>query len=472
MSPTTEESIHTIPISSRPPCSLHQRLLGLTFGILFNTGCLMIHGFQLLFLIPLRLLIIPVPLPLLQRLHEAGVRWTKGCFARLLVFVCQWFSPTRMLVTFEGNNLREEDVVVRDTDGRVTKLNLPEKLVLIANHQIYADWLYLWCLTYRAGLHKDVLIVLKDSLKWIPMLGWGMQIYHFIFLARAWASDRLLLSDKLSRLATRAQLRSTPLALMIFPEGTLVSKDTRPISKKFAEKLGIDDMQHTLLPRSTGLLYCLRSLSPQTPDLHLLDVTIAYEGIPRNGYGQSYYTLRSIFFDGVAPPSIHIHLRLYDVRKDVPLGHLPSTQSPISPTATNSRNLIPPSPRIVSPDAPVFSAIDIIHSSNGRISRAQREKNIDPSPEEAELFELWLRQLWRDKDALIEQFLVTGTFAQEPGRNPASARTAPASSTEDLPSHASGVTEVPVELRSQWEIPNGFAGFAPILFWALWRRVF
>jgi 1-acyl-sn-glycerol-3-phosphate acyltransferase len=64
-------------------------------------------------------------------------------------------------------------------------------------------------------------------------------MYHFIFLARSWALDRLLLSEKLSRLAARAQLLSTPVALMIFPEGTLVSKDTRPISKRFAEKTGI-----------------------------------------------------------------------------------------------------------------------------------------------------------------------------------------------------------------------------------------
>jgi len=38
--------------------------------------------------------------------------------------------------------------------------------------KIYADWLYLWCLTYKAGTHKDVLIMLKDSLKWIPLVGW------------------------------------------------------------------------------------------------------------------------------------------------------------------------------------------------------------------------------------------------------------------------------------------------------------
>jgi len=58
-------------------------------------------------------------------------------------------------------------------------------------------------------------------------------------MARSWAADKLLLSDQLSRLAARAQVLSTPLALMIFPEGTLVSKDTRPISKKYAEKIGV-----------------------------------------------------------------------------------------------------------------------------------------------------------------------------------------------------------------------------------------
>ena len=149
----SSSTLHAIPISSRPATGLRQRLLGLTSAVLFNFGIILIHGSQFLVLIPLRLLIVLVPVPLFKRLHEAGVRWTKGSFARLLgqhfrvanestlmfgpVLVCQWFSPTRMLVSFEGENLREEDVVIRDSSGRVTKLNLPEKLVLIANHQVW-----------------------------------------------------------------------------------------------------------------------------------------------------------------------------------------------------------------------------------------------------------------------------------------------------------------------------------------------
>ena len=66
-----------------------------------------------------------------------------------------------------------------------------------------------------------------------------MQFFNFIFLARSWASDRLYLEKQLALLGQRAQDNDTPLTLILYPEGTLVSRDTRPISKKFADKLGI-----------------------------------------------------------------------------------------------------------------------------------------------------------------------------------------------------------------------------------------
>ena len=66
-----------------------------------------------------------------------------------------------------------------------------------------------------------------------------MQFFNFIFLARSWASDRLELARSLSWLARRAEKEDSPLTFILYPEGTLVSKDTRPISKKYADKLGI-----------------------------------------------------------------------------------------------------------------------------------------------------------------------------------------------------------------------------------------
>jgi lysocardiolipin and lysophospholipid acyltransferase len=66
-----------------------------------------------------------------------------------------------------------------------------------------------------------------------------MQFFNFIFLARSWASDRVYLVKQLALLGRRAQLHNTPLTFILYPEGTLVSPDTRPISKKYADKLGI-----------------------------------------------------------------------------------------------------------------------------------------------------------------------------------------------------------------------------------------
>lgn len=66
-----------------------------------------------------------------------------------------------------------------------------------------------------------------------------MQFFNFIFLARSWASDRVELASSLSSLASAAEREDTPLAFFLYPEGTLVSKDTRPVSRKFADKMGI-----------------------------------------------------------------------------------------------------------------------------------------------------------------------------------------------------------------------------------------
>lgn len=75
-----------------------------------------------------------------------------------------------------------------------------------------------------------------------------MQFFNFIFLARSWASDRIYLGKQLALLGQRAQLHDTPLTFILYPEGTLVSRDTRPISKKYADKLGVVSPLPPVLP--------------------------------------------------------------------------------------------------------------------------------------------------------------------------------------------------------------------------------
>jgi hypothetical protein len=48
------------------------------------------------------------------------------------------------------------------------------------------------------------------------------------------------------------------------------------------------DFVNLLQPRSTGMLFCLRTLVPQMPDLRILDLTVGYPGVPRGGYAQEW----------------------------------------------------------------------------------------------------------------------------------------------------------------------------------------
>lgn len=140
--------------------------------------------------------------------------------------------------------------------------------------QLYTDWLYLWWIAYTNKMHGRIYIILKESIKNIPIFGWAAQFYNFIFLSRKWEVDKSRFKRHLSELSNPQD----PMWLLIFPEGTNLSKTTREKSKAWADKQGIADMKNLLLPRSTGLHFCLQELKKSTNWLY--DCTIAYEGIP------------------------------------------------------------------------------------------------------------------------------------------------------------------------------------------------
>ncbi|KAH9937532.1 uncharacterized protein B0H18DRAFT_971080 [Fomitopsis serialis] len=390
-----KSELHTIEISRRPRRTWAQTVNAVLAGVVFLFAGLMINGSQFIFLLPLKVL----PFACADRMYYEGIRYSKGAFGRLLVLMSQWFAPTKLVGRFTEEQVKQ--LVERDGTGRVVGLRLPQRAVMIANHQIYADWWYAWSLTYYMGTCADVFIVLKESLKWLPIwagvfrndgLAQGMRFFNFIFLKRSWASDRLHLSSSLSWLGRRAETQDSPLTFILYPEGTLVSKDTKPLSKKFADKIGISsasvDRPH----------YSLRSLAPRIPSLQLIDLTMTYPGIPPFGYGQSYYTLRSMFVDRVPPPAVHMHIRCFDVAKDT--------------------------------------------------SHKERVQEVDIPEKERETFELWLRDLWREKDKLISKYLESGSMADD----------------------RKAEVEIPLRLKRTREIFDAFCFFMPAaVFWAWWK---
>ena len=227
--------------------------------------------------------------------------------------------------------------------------NFPERMVLMANHQIYTDWLYLWWIGYTAGMHGRIYVVLKESLKKIPVLGWGMQFAQFIFLKRNWEQDKPGLAKHMQKL----NQSKDPMWLMLFPEGTNLASCTREKSKKWADRLGVQDMKHTLLPRATGLHFMLSELQHSVD--YVYDCTIAYEGVPHGTFAQDIFTVGASYFGGRPPKSVNMYWRRFKM------------------------NTIP---------------LD------------------DPKK-----FELWLRLRWREKDKFIDYYLQHGKFPADTGSN-------------------------------------------------------
>lgn len=130
------------------------------------------------------------------------------------------------------------------------------------------------------------------------------------------------------------------------------------------------------------------------------------------GYGQSYYTLRSIFFGGIPPPAIHMHIRRFDVAVDVPIGNI-----------SGGMTRTPPCGEVAGVDVP---------------------------EDERQAFDVWLRDRWIEKDKLIQRFHDTGTFSSSLNKYPE--------------------IDVPLELRRKREVFGVFLFFIPALGY-VWSRL-
>ncbi|TVY67356.1 putative acyltransferase [Lachnellula suecica] len=325
-----------------------------------------------------------------RNLYYAYMALTKQSFGIIVTTITQWWSPTLMRVSGDASvagRLR------KTADGRI-EVDFPERMIMIANHQLYTEWQFLWWVAYtnRPQMHGHIYIMLKESLKRLPIAGIGMMFYGFIFMSRKMDKDKPRIAHRLNQLKGEhsgplsGSSGLDPMWLLIFPEGTNLSANTKKRSAAWAEKQGLANLEHTLLPRSTGLYFVLQELQG-TVD-YIYDTTMAYEGIPRGKYGEDYYSLRSMTLKGQVPPSVNMYWRRFAVNK-IPLAS-------------------------------------------------------------QEVFDVWLRERWIEKDALMEQYISTGRF---PGSKKATVEGAPAGEKEEF-------IEAYVKLAHWYEILNIFVVLA------------
>ena len=359
------------------------------FTIYFMTCITSIHAAQFL------------GLPLLwynKDWYKAWVALTKAYFGIHITTMTYWWSPTPVRVTGDSS---VAGLLTQSQDGLVN-VNFGERVLLMANHQLYTDWLYMWWAAYTNSppMHGHIYIILKETLKWTPMVGPAMQLYGFIFMARKWASDQARLRDGLRRLnsqssavtpesanttkADNTAAKLDPMWLLIFPEGTNLSANERAKSAAFCEKTGKKDMRYQVLPRPAGLHLLLQELKATVP--YLYDCTIGYAPIPPGKFGAELYGLRTVYIQGNPPESVHMHWRRFATR-DIPI-------------------------------------------------------------ESKEALQVWLEARWQEKDDLLDAFYREGRFPGDPAAiASASASAAPAGTEKNAPAI---MTEVRPRMALEW----------------------
>jgi hypothetical protein len=162
----------------------------------------------------------------------------------------------------------------------VTGDEIPEKenAVLICNHQQTTDIVFLLYLALQKGRQGDMLWFVKDSLKYVPGIGWGMWFFDSLFVKRQWTLDQ------------------GPI------KGTRLTPDKLKRVQNSATRRGKVPLKHLMTPHSRGFNATLSGLGDYLDAVY--DVTIGYEvGVP---------TLWQ-YIGGLAPVA-HFHIRRFPMK--------------------------------------------------------------------------------------------------------------------------------------------------------------
>lgn len=189
-----------------------------------------------------------------------------------------------------------------------------ETSIIICNHRTRVDWNFLWC----ALLHSttpathSTKFVLKDQVKQIPAVGWIMQMCRFLYIDRCWKSDQERMGQMLEHLAKVSKQEdgqtsvSGHYQLLLFPEGTNLTKKTRAKSDEFAAKTNQKPLKHLLHPRTTGFSYLAGEMRKNGNLDAIYDVTIAYpDNLPET---------EADLANGSIPSEIHFHIKRHSVQ--------------------------------------------------------------------------------------------------------------------------------------------------------------
>jgi 1-acyl-sn-glycerol-3-phosphate acyltransferase len=150
-----------------------------------------------------------------------------------------------------------------------------ENAILVVNHQQMPDIPTLMKFARTKDRLGDMKYFIKKEFKWLPGMGWGLQMLDALFVQRNWSSDR----ERIHRTFARLVESRVPLYLVSFVEGTRLTAAKLAAAQDYARTNGLHVPRHTLVPRTKGFVASVLGLGTHLDAVY--DLTIGYEdGVP------------------------------------------------------------------------------------------------------------------------------------------------------------------------------------------------
>lgn len=108
-------------------------------------------------------------------------------------------------------------------------------------------------------MHAHLKFMAKDMIRWIPFLGYGMEIIGTIFLKRDFEKDEKLLHSSFQSIGQN----KAPCWVISFLEGTRYTPTNMEASRNFARERNLEAFKescHVMVPRVKGFNATVRYL--------------------------------------------------------------------------------------------------------------------------------------------------------------------------------------------------------------------
>ena len=203
----------------------------------------------------------------------------------------QWFGFTVFLLSTFGG-------VTFNLHGDVPRAG--ERILYLSNHRTRIDWMMLWGILVQCPGQplRALRIILKKDLQHLPLFGWAMSTFRFIFLSRDWAKDQINLRGYCKYYKEHDGGGS----FLIFPEGTDLSARNVVKAQDFAKANGHPTLDHVLYPKTAGTWFLLENLRKELDSV--FTVTMTYTDFAVGERPNEMSILK-----GRMPKQVHVHFK-------------------------------------------------------------------------------------------------------------------------------------------------------------------